>query len=31
MVLEDQPELKSARKGVVTKKKVEEGEGVLPA
>ena len=31
MVLEDPPELKSARKGVVTKKKVEEGEGVLPA
>jgi acetolactate synthase-1/2/3 large subunit len=31
MVLEDPPELKSARKGVVAKKKVEEGEGVLPA
>ncbi len=31
MVLEDPPELKTARKGVGPKKKVEEGEGVLPA
>ncbi|HEV8341663.1 MAG TPA: biosynthetic-type acetolactate synthase large subunit [Candidatus Binatia bacterium] len=31
MVLEDPPELKTARKGGVAKKKVEEGEGVLPA
>jgi acetolactate synthase-1/2/3 large subunit len=31
MVLEDPPELKSARKGGGTKKKIEEGEGVLPA
>ncbi len=31
MVLEDPPELKTAKKGTVPKKKVEEGEGVLPA
>jgi len=31
MVLEDPPELKSARKGGGAKKKTEEGEGVLPA
>src|SRR5713226_2840647 len=31
MVLEDPPELKTARKGGATKKKVEEGEGILPA
>ncbi|MGH7830610.1 MAG: thiamine pyrophosphate-dependent enzyme, partial [Candidatus Binatia bacterium] len=31
MVLEDPPELKNAQKGVATKKKVEEGEGILPA
>jgi acetolactate synthase-1/2/3 large subunit len=31
MVLEDPPELKSARKGGGTKKKTDEGEGVLPA
>ncbi len=31
MVLEDPPELKQARKGGPHKRKVEEGEGVLPA
>jgi acetolactate synthase-1/2/3 large subunit len=31
MVLEDPPEVKKAAKGGLTKKKVEEGEGVLPA
>lgn len=31
MVLEDPPELKTAKKGSTPKKKVEEGEGVLPA
>ncbi len=31
MVLEDPPELNKANRGAATKKKVEEGEGVLPA
>ncbi|MGH7845085.1 MAG: acetolactate synthase large subunit, partial [Candidatus Binatia bacterium] len=31
MILEDPPELKKAQKGGGVKKKVEEGEGVLPA
>ncbi len=31
MILEDPPELRRAQKGGGTKKKVEEGEGVLPA
>lgn len=31
MVLEDPPELKKGEKGAVTKKKAEEGEGMLPA
>jgi acetolactate synthase-1/2/3 large subunit len=31
MILEDPPELIQAKKGGVTKKKAEEGEGVLPA
>jgi len=31
MVLEDPPELKQARKGGTHKRKVDEGEGVLPA
>jgi len=31
MMLEDPPELKLARKGGAHKRKVDEGEGVLPA
>jgi acetolactate synthase-1/2/3 large subunit len=31
MMLEDPPELRQANKGATSKKKVEEGEGVLPA
>jgi acetolactate synthase I/II/III large subunit len=31
MILEDPPELRKAQKGAGTKKKTEEGEGVLPA
>jgi len=31
MMLEDPPELKMAKKGGAHKRKVDEGEGVLPA